>query len=344
MPGDGRVLVTGASGFLGRRLIEVLVDRGFPVQALVRETSNLESLRLAGVQFSFGDVSDIESLRPAFEGVDYVVHAAADTSGTEYGTRQVTIEGARNVLELCAIGDIRKLVYISSCSVYGVTDYESGQLIDERASLERFPGCRGIYSWGKCEAESLVTTSMLQGKVSAVCLRPGTIYGSGGENFSPLIGFSIGPHNFAVIGNGDLVLPLVYVDNLVEAVIAAMESEKTSGQIYNVVDFQQIDKKQYMDTLIRKLDPSARIVYLPFNLVSTAVVLQEKLFGLLNRKPLLTRYRLMSSQKPVRYDASKINKELGWRSTVSFDDAAERIIAYEKGRAGPAKETRSAQS
>ncbi len=336
MPSDGTVLVTGGSGFLGRHVVQALVARGLPVRALVRETSNVQSLRLPGVSLAFGDVSDIESLRPAFEGIDYVIHAAADTSGTEAGVRRVTIGGTRNIVELCCAGDVRKLVYISSCAVYGVADYAPGQMVDEGASLERFPERRGIYSWGKLEAEKLVTASMLQGKLCAVCLRPGTVYGRGGESFSPLIGFAVGPRSLFVIGNGDLVLPLIYVDNLVDAIIAAMESERSSGQIYNVVDSQQVDKRRYMDALVRKLNPRARVFYLPLNLVSTMVFLQERLSALLNREPVLTRYRLMSSQRPVRYDASKIGKQLGWRSAVSFDEAAAQIVASARREAGPA--------
>jgi 2-alkyl-3-oxoalkanoate reductase len=304
------------------------------VRALVRKTSRSGPLRLPGVEIFIGDVTDVESLSPAFAGIDNVVHAAADTSGTDEGARQVTIQGTRNILDLCAAHPVKKLVYISSCSVYGVADYAAGQVVDENASLERFPERRGTYSWAKLEAEKLVTEFMSQGKgkASVVCLRPGTIYGCGGENYTPLIGFSLGDKVFAVIGDGRLVLPLVYVDNLVEAILAALEQEKSRGQVYTVVDSQPIDKKRYMDGCIRKLYPRAWCFYLPYGLFSAAVALQEKVCGVLKRQPVLTMYRLTSSQKPILYDASKIMNDLGWRPSVSFDEAVARIVAHEQGK------------
>ncbi|MBW6509348.1 MAG: NAD(P)H-binding protein, partial [Desulfuromonadales bacterium] len=96
-----KVLVTGATGFLGRRVVLQLVEQGFAVRALVRQTSNIQGLHLPGVEFVYGDVTDPDSLLPAFTDIDYVIHAAAGTSGSEEQMRRVTIEGTRNILDLC---------------------------------------------------------------------------------------------------------------------------------------------------------------------------------------------------------------------------------------------------
>jgi nucleoside-diphosphate-sugar epimerase len=326
------VLVTGASGFLGRRTVEILVKRGFSVRALVRKTSRIDHLRLNNVAVVYGDVTDSESLRSAFEGVDYVIHAAADTSGSLEGGRLTTIQGTRNVLDLCDLHQVKKLIYISTCSVYGIAEYADQQLVDEGAALEPFPEQRGAYSWAKLEAEKLVARFMTDGKTPVVCLRPGTIYGPGGENYTPMIGFSLRDKIFTVIGSGEFVMPLVYVDNLVEAILVAMTQEQSAGEVYTVVDPQRIDKKRYMESFIRKLHPSALVFYLPYSLLAAAVALQEKVFGILKHKPILTSYRLVSSQKPVFYDASKIMKQLGWRPAVCFEEAVARIIAGEPGK------------
>lgn len=326
------VLVTGASGFLGRRTVEILVQRGFSVRALVRKTSRLDPLRLKNVAFVYGDVTDSESLQSAFEGVDFVIHAAADTSGSLEAGRLTTIQGTRNVLNLCDLYQVKKLIYISSCTVYGVADYADRQMVVEGAALERFPEKRGAYSWAKLEAEKLVARFMTDGKTPVVCLRPGTIYGPGGQIYTPMIGFSLRDKIFAVIDSGEFVMPLVYVDNLVEAILVAMTQEQSAGEVYTVVDPQRIEKKRYMESFIRKLYPSALVFYLPYNLLSGAVALQEKLFGMLKQRPLLTTYRLASSQKPVFYDASKIMKQLGWRPAVCFEEAVERIVAGKQGK------------
>ncbi len=325
-----KVLVTGATGFLGRRTAEMLIDQGFTVRALVRTPPKAGTLANLGVEISQGDVTDPDSLKPAFQGIDYVIHAAADTSGTEKGARQVTIEGTRNILDLCASRQVKKLVYISSCSVYGSADYKEGQLVDETSSLERFPERRGIYSWAKLEAEKIVLDYMQQDKVRADCLRPGTIYGPGGENFSPMLGFSWKNKVFVIIHKKRFILPLVYVDNLVQAILAALVQDKSKGQIYNVVDPQQIGKKEYMDTFIRKLYPGAWCVYVPYVFLYAAVGMQEWMLGVLRRKPSLSRYRLVSSQRSKIYDSSKIMNQLSWQPSFTFEKAAANVVRHEK--------------
>lgn len=325
------VLVTGASGFLGRRTVEVLSQRGCLVRAFVRTTSKSDHLRLPGVVIIYGDVTDAETMKPAFEGVDYVVHAAADTSGNEELGRLSTVQGTRTVLDLCELYSVKKLVYISSCSVYGVASYSAGQLVDENAALENAPERRGAYSWAKLEAERLVTCFMAQKKTPAVCLRPGTIYGPGGPVYSPMIGFSFGNSLFAVIGDGDFDLPLVYIDNLVAAIIASLANEKSNGQIYNVVDVDRVKKRRYMERLILQMYPGSRSFYIPYRLLYFLVMVQERLFTALHRKPVMSCYRLTSSQNPVVYDVTKIVKDLDWQPEVSFEEAVANLNEYKRG-------------
>lgn len=327
-----KVLVTGASGFLGKRVVEVLVQKGYPVRALVRKLSNTKKLEACGVEIFYGDVADQESLRAAYQGVDAVVHAAADTAGTERDGEWSTIRGTRNVLDLCVQGGIRKLIYISSCAVYGVADYGKGETIREDGYLERFPEKRGFYSWSKLKADQIVDKAIKEGKLPIISLRPGTIWGPGGEIFTPMMGFSLGDRWFAVIGNGKFVLPFVYIDNLAEAIVGGIENEKAAGGVYNVVDPERITKRDYMNRLVRKIHPRASCFYVPYSLLYMTVFIQEQIFSWMGRKPFLTRYRLDSSQKSILYDSTKIQKELGWHPSVSLDEGIKNVLEYELNR------------
>lgn len=325
----GKVLVTGASGFLGRRTVEILSERGFSVRALVRKTSRIGNLKRPGVEIFFGDVADISTLKPAFEGIDFVVHTAADTSGTKEGAQRVTIGGTRNILDLCIKFPVQKLIYISSCSVYGLTDCKDGQIIDENAPLERYPERRGVYSWSKIEAEKLVRNSMEKGTIPVVCLRPGTIYGPGGQYFTPMMGFSFGTTVFVIIGHRDLVLPLVYIDNLIDAILLTIKKRESIGKTYNVVDPDNPTKKQYVEALLRRLYPKASFVYIPYAICYCIVSWQVVLMKLLSRHPFLTPYRLISSQRKIQYDSTKLQQDLNWNSFCSFYIFIDRICAYE---------------
>jgi len=326
---ETKILVTGATGFLGKRLVELLVQKGYFVRALARKLSNIEKLKTLNVEIFFGDVASAESIRPAFEGVDHVIHAAADTSGSEEDGQLSTIQGTKNVIDLCEEFKVRKLVYISSCSVYGVGDYKTGQIVKEESSFERFPLKRGAYSHAKLEAEEIVRRAMSNGKVPIVCLRPGTIFGPGGEIFTPMMGFHLGEKLFAIIGPGKFVLPFVYIDNLLEAILASAENDAASGKVFNVVDQDRLTKRKYVDLLLKRLYPKAHYLYVPYGLLYLTVFIQELLLKMLGRKPFLTRYRLTASQKNIIYDASSITKELGWNPSVTASQALEHVYEFE---------------
>jgi len=331
-----KILVTGATGFLGKRLIELLIQKGYAVRALARKLSDIEKLKQLNVEIFFGDVASVESLRPTFEGINYVIHAAADTKGNEEDGQISTVQGTQNIIDLCDLFKIKKLIYISSCSVYGVTDYKTGQMISEESSLERFPEKRGSYSNVKLRAEEIVRQAIENGRVPIVCLRPGTIWGPGGEVFTPMMGFNLGQALFAIIGSRKFILPLVYIDNLAEAIIASVESEKSKGKIFNVVDTDRLSKKNYTDLLLKQLYPQAHYIYIPYSLLYLIVFLQEVLLKMLKRKPFLTRYRLTSSQKKIVYDASRIMTELKW-NPVSIQDAILKVLEHEQFRKDPTR-------
>jgi nucleoside-diphosphate-sugar epimerase/predicted dehydrogenase len=328
--GQPKILVTGATGFLGSRLIEVLSERGYQVRALARKLSDIAKLKGLNVEIFFGDVANMDSLKPVFEGVDMVVHAAADTSGREDESELSTIQGTKNVVDLCRHSKVKKLIYISSCSVYGVADYKKGQIVTEESALERFPEKRGYYSDAKLKAEEIITSAMAEGDLPIACLRPGTIFGPGGEIFTPMMGFALGSRLFGIIGNGKFVLPLVYIDNLVDAIIATVEKQESTGKKFNVVDSDNMTKKMYVEVLLKKIYSKSRYIYVPFWLLYLTVFAQEIALKMLKRKPFLTRYRLISSQRNILYDSSKIKNELNWKPPYTMRDAVKSVIDHER--------------
>jgi nucleoside-diphosphate-sugar epimerase len=216
--------------------------------------------------------------------------------------------------------------------VYGVADYAPNALVTEAATLERFPERRGTYSASKQQAERDVAEFMQSGDVPTVILRPGTIYGPGGDLFTPMMGFS-GGSTYVVIGDGRFVLPFVHVDNVADAIALSAESPRAAGEIFNVVDPEPLTKREYVDRVIRRVNPRARVAYLPYPVLYGITWLQEIAFGLMKRRPVLTRYRLVSSQKSIRYDSGKI-AGIGWKPRLALGDALDRLVASELARRG----------
>lgn len=327
-----KVLVTGATGFLGKRLAKRLVDKGYPVRALARKQTSVDDLKRLGVEIAIGDLGDESSTAAAVRGVDVVVHAAAGTSGTAKDSDTATIQGTRNVLAASKTSRVKKLVHISSCNVYEVAGYAENQLVTEQEQLERFPQRRGHYSAAKLRAEALVTEAMNHDGLCAVVLRPGSLYGPGAKVYTNIMGVSFAGCIFVVFGDGTSELPLIHVDNAVDAIVECISNSAADNQVFNVVDRDLVTKKMYMERIVIPLYPKAAVIYFPMSLLLALTRLQDKLLTILGIQPLLTVYRLVSSQKRVRYSTSRIENAIGWRSRIGFEQGAEQVIR-EHGRA-----------
>lgn len=330
------VLVTGGTGFLGKVLVRRLLAQGYRVRVLARKLSNVDALRALGADIFWGDVADSESFALAADGCGAIVHLAAGTSGSEKDSRLGTLLGTVNLVDVCRRHRPRKVVYISSCSVYGVADCPRHARLAENAPLERFPERRGNYSAAKQEAERYVAEHLRETDTGVVILRPGTIYGPGGELYTPMMGFKMGSL-YAVIGTGGFRLPFIHVENLVDAIVLSLQRDEADGETFNVVDPEPVTKRAYINQVIRRVDPRARVAYLPYSLLYGVTWLQEVAFGLMKRRPPLTRYRLTSSQRPISYDSSKIMTRLGWKPRLTLQQALDDVTVAELSRTRPVR-------
>lgn len=320
--GPGLALVTGASGFIGCHISNLLAESGFNVRAFVRPTSRTDKLSSSTIELVFGDIENEASLERALTDVDYVVHAAADTSGSADGGQRITIDGTRRVVEICS-NSPKKLIYISSCSVYQIAGLDSCSEIAESSKLEECPLARGSYTWAKHQAETIVTSAMQSGTLNATCLRPGFVYGDGGDLVNPMIGFMLGKRLVIGLGSPKQKLPAVHVLNVASAVVACIKNDLANGEIFNVVDSDNMTKGRYLDGFVRPRVQNLRVCYMPLWLLKPIVPVQEFLFNVIRRTPLLTSYRLTSSQNAVDIRGDKLRTQLGWRQAVTFDELAD---------------------
>ncbi len=233
-------------------------------------------------------------------------HCGAATKGSWSDYLEATIRGTDRVLAASVAVGVKRFVYISSLSVYGVAQLKDGELVTEGAPYEPHPGQRGYYAHSKIEAEKLVTRYANEQGLPITILRPGTIYGPRGKIFFPRIGYSFKNKIFVIIGRGDNLLPLVYVENLVEAIRLAGMREEAIGQIYNIVDDNQITQRKYLNELIARTGLKALTLHVPFRVVYLTASLLEAQAAVVRSKnpPLLSRYRLACGAKNLQYDTS----------------------------------------
>jgi UDP-glucose 4-epimerase len=292
------VLVTGANGFLGSRVVPRLVNRGHRVRALVRPASSLAGRAFApDVELVRADLRDRGGLGDAVAGVDAVVHLAASVTGDDDAQFSATVVGTELLLAAIASTSVDRVVLASSFSVYdwglarGSLD-EQTPLVREPAKLDE----RGGYTLSKVWQERLAREAAADRDFELVVLRPGFIWAAGHEPLAG-IGAELGP--VQLVFGPSRHLPITYVENCAERFAAAVDEPAAAGQTLNVVDPEPVTAWRFARE--HRLRTAAAGVDVP---VPHAVArLVPRLAQAVSRRAFDRAGKLPSILMPARFDA-----------------------------------------
>jgi predicted dehydrogenase/nucleoside-diphosphate-sugar epimerase len=226
-----RVLLTGATGFIGCRVAEVLrLRKGCEVRALVHNPGNASRLARLPVDMRMADLGSAEDLRKAVEGCDAVVHCAI---GTTWGQRReifaITVDGTRKLAEAARAGGVKRFVHLSTIAIHG--NDLTGSLDESTPVL---PPRGDDYSESKAEAERTVLRA-IQGGLPAVILRPANVFGPHSNTFVTRPVSALAKGQLVLVDSADCPSNTVYVDNVVEAIVRSLKgSEKVIGEIFTI--------------------------------------------------------------------------------------------------------------
>ncbi len=321
------VLVTGATGFVGGRLVAALAAQGQRVRALTRRSTGLEALEQPGIEVVRGDLLDSPSLVRAAEGASLVFHAAARVS--DWGPREAffaaNVDGTRNLVAACREAGVARLVHLGSLTVLGLP--RDGRVLDERTPPE--PPARGdFYTESKLEGEKLVREAHGTGGLETTVVRPGAIWGPGDPNVVPRIVRLLRRGAMPYVGGGRNLVGLVHVENLVRGLLLAGSVPAAAGEVFHLTDGEEITAREAIDGIADALGVPRPRVSLPFPLVLAAAALVEGTARALRlrRPPPLTRYGARFVACHARYDLAKARRELGWEPAVSFREGVEELF------------------
>jgi nucleoside-diphosphate-sugar epimerase len=329
---NGRVLVTGAAGYLGRRVAAALVRCGADVRALVRDPTRVPRELERDTELAVGNLVEAEPVRAAMSDVDLVVHCAAlTTNNVPWALHEETnVQGTRTIFEAAREAGVKRLVHVSSVIVYGL-DAPSGAPLGESTPLATELDGWGFYLRSKVEAERTLAGTV-DGCPEVVIVRPGIIYGPGAEG--PL---KRGLVQFGslrlTIGSGDNHLPLTYVDNVVDGILLALVSEAAAGQAYNLVDEPQPQiRSAALQAAGMQGEPTQLVSVSPTALTRIARLLENRREQAhADSPPRLSRFQIASATRDVLYDARKARRELGWASEVSLEEGLRRTFSVNGG-------------
>lgn len=319
--------VTGGSGFVGRRLVERLVDRGDDVWALARSDASAQVVREAGATPVRGDLSSVDAMRQGMADARWVVHAAAkvDDWGPHAAFERVNVDGTRNVCRAARDAGVDRLVYVSSSSV--LNDGEPVVRADETTPIGD-PAT--MYGRTKARAERLVRDADGE-DLTTVAVRPRFVWGPGDTSLLPEFTERMAAGRFVWFDGGRFRTSTCHVDNAVECLLLAAE-DGDDGAVYHATDGEPVEFRSFVRDLVgtRGVEPDAPSV--PRWLAEPVAVGSEWAWRRLPLPgtPPLTRTALYVFGQEVTLDDERTRAELGYEAPVS---RAEGLAAMREPRA-----------
>ena len=333
------ILVTGASGFIGRHVVNNLLEKGFEnIRCLVRETSDISGL-MAFIKahkaekralIIRGNLISPEDCLKITEGVRLIYHLAAGTGTKSFSEAYLnSVVTTRNLIEGSLKHNcLKRLVNVSSFAVYTNMNKKTGRWLDETCPVEKHPETRAeAYCYGKVKQDELVIEYGKQANLAYVIVRPGTVYGPGKAFIPGRVGIdTFGP--FIHLG-GSNPLPLTYVENCSEAIVLSGLIQGIEGEVFNVVDDDLPNSREFL-RMYKKKVKRFKSVYVPKIISYTFCWLWEKLsrWSAGQIPPVFSRREWNAYWKKTIYDNKKIKEKLGWRPIKNTEQALNEYFEY----------------
>ena len=323
---DGQtVLITGASGFLGGTLALRLAAEGVRVRALVRSPEKAAFLRDAAegaIEIVQGDMLDPVSLAAAANGCTVVFHCAAATRGGIAEQRRVNVEGVRNLMAAAADAGVRRVVHVSTLSVYGLL-YD-GNITEDTAHA---PGS-DAYGLTKAEGEAAIRAVGAERGLEYTIIRPGMIFGARSRTWTGIVFRLARLKPTPWFGNGTGFVPCIYVDDVIDMMRVLAEHPRALGEAFNCTYDPAVTWRAFLGEYTR-LARGVNDDYLelpPWLLYALAGV------GMMFSPPyspgkMLPDYARFT-QKRAQFSMAKARDLLGWEPQVSLEEGVGRCADW----------------
>jgi nucleoside-diphosphate-sugar epimerase len=334
---DDPILVTGATGFIGSRLVETLLEHGFRnVLCFARpssETARVEAIAerycvKARIAIFKGNLLSREDCIAATRDAGVIFHLAAGGSEKSFPDAFMnSVVTTRNLLEASLRHKcLKRFVNVSSLAVYSNMQRARGRLLDEANSVETHPELRGdSYCFAKVKQEAILRAYGKTFGIPYVIVRPGYVYGPG----RPTIPSRVGIDTFGVFLHlgGSNTLPLTYVDNCAEAILLAGLKKGLDGQAFNVIDDDLPSSRRFL-RLYKENVKGFRSVYVP-HLISYAFCSVWEWYSNWSAgqlQPVFNRRRWHAYWKKTIYSNRKLKEQAGWTPKVSMTEGFRRCF------------------
>jgi nucleoside-diphosphate-sugar epimerase len=324
-----KALVTGGTGFLGSALTHRLHSMGWDVTALGRNVSRLDQLENEGMNVLQIDLKDKSAMTAACKDQEIVFHCAALPSpwGNFETFYQANVIGTRNVIRGCEENKVKRLVYVSTPSLY--FGYSSRMNVKETDAL---PEPVSNYAATKILAEQELDQAFENG-LAAIAIRPRAIFGPGDTVIFPRLIPRLQSGRLPILGDGENVVDITYIENVVDALLLCAESPaSTLGKKYNISNGEPVKLWKLVERICKELNlpyPKRKISYRTANAAATALEFIYTLIPI-HPEPPLTRMSVSMIANSTTLDITAAKQELGYHPRISIDEGFDKFMQWWK--------------
>ena len=317
-----KVLVTGSTGFIGRHLIDDLVQRNYEVFCFIRPQTDPGVLKDKNVTLVTADYFDPESLKEAVKGVDYVIHNGAVISSQDKDhIFRSNVKATANLIEACSKVNpgIKKIVFISSISA-------SGPAVDKKPLIEE-DECRPVSLYGQSKLLAENELKKYFPLLPIIILRPTHILGIYQKQIDDIINMAK-KRIVPLIGNGDKQITICFVKDLVRSIVTALENTDKRGATYFVADEKLYSWREITEKVVKEMGIRF-VLKIPYPILISLGFISEMFSRLSGKSPIITRKGINSARNNYWiHNTEKIRKELGFSTEVDFDSGIKEIVNW----------------
>ncbi len=317
-----KTLVTGATGFTGGNVAKRLVKEGNDVVAFVRESSDTAGLESIGVECRCVDIRNDRDVERNFAGIGRVFHIAAAyrSEHADHGEfHDVNVNATRNLLEASVKNGVDRFVH---CSTVGV----QGEIEDPPASEDYRNNPGDHYQESKLDGE-LLALEYFRDRLPGCVVRPVGIYGPGDTRFLKLFK-PIQKGHFVMIGKGDVLYHMTYIDDLVDGFMLAGENDAALGEVFTIAGPEYSTIGALVDTIADVLDKPRPRLRVPFAPVYAASVVCDVMCRAIRINPPLYPRRVEFFELDRAFSTDKAQRMLGYKPKTSLRDGIARTAAW----------------
>ncbi len=323
-----KIFITGATGFIGTHLVKRLAQTEHTLYCLVRKTSNIRELKEIGATLVTGDVTDKNSLLEGMEGCDWLLHLANVYSFWESNKQiytEVNVEGTRNVMECALETGVSKVVHVSTAATYG-KPADSPFVEESAVGSVRF----SEYARTKYAGDQIAWELYEKKGLPLVVIYPGSVVGPGDSKASGKYISDLLRRRLPATVLPNSVLTVVYVMDVVEAIVSAAEKENNISEKY-LIGKHQLSVGESNEMISEISGVPLPKIRLPDSLAMFNAILLTALADLIKKPPLwgMSTDQIKTMREGFRFDGSKAERELGITYTPIRDALEETIASYQ---------------